>query len=226
MESGDESDEFSSDFLDALGIDDFIVRNECPRGLGPSPQCSGSQEEEIRNLAKCIRMKDGTKSGKARSSKALSNGAVGDDDEDGETVDNFDLLSKPRVIVHRGNVDKKRDSVVKATSSKRKLYLLNDLILVTSKSTGYFSSSEQISVHHIIYLDQISIVEFSAESPRDFGIFVTTTGEQYHFIAENESERRIWVEETERAVHAIFAAKPFRAPGWHLKVLPGSLWAG
>jgi hypothetical protein len=226
MENTSDLDEFTvGDYLETLGIDDFIARAECPRGLGPTPIISGSQEDELKLLAKSISKVKENKSSKGAkvSGKAAS---VGEDDEDGEAIITLDLLSKPRTIVHRGVVDKKRDSMVKATSSKRKLYLLNDMLLVTSKSTGYFSSSEQIAVHHIIYLDQISIIEFSEASPREFGIFVTTTGDQFHFITESESEKRIWVEEVERAVHAIMAAKPMRLPGWHLKVLPGTLWAG
>jgi hypothetical protein len=219
---------FSGDYLETLGIDDFLSRTDVPRGLGPNPQMSVGAEEEMRAFAKSIcvvkEKKDTKPNNKKSSTKSnVSNVAV-DDDEEGETIENFDLLSKPRVIVHRGNVEKKR-GMVKATSAKRRLYLLNDMILVTSKSTGYFTSAEQVSIHHIINLDQISIIEFSSASPREFGVYVTTTGDQYHFITESESEKRIWVEEIEKAIHAIMAAKAVRLPGWHLKVLPGSLWA-
>ena len=200
METSADMEEFTSgDYLETLGIYDFVVDKTFDREKGSNPNASESQVSEMTKLASIVTFKGG--------------------------ADSVDLLSSTRVIVHSGFVEKKSRHAMK---QKRKLVLLNDLLLVTksSGSEGYlYKSSEKCVIHQILSLDTISLVTLPDSDPRDFGI-ISSTGRIFHFIADSEGDKRIWLEELKNSIFAIMASKPFRFPGWHLKVVTNSLCAG
>ena len=113
-------------------------------------------------------------------------------------------------------------------TNRRQLILLNDVILITSlQSAGGLVKSEKLLLHRVLPLESVSILDLSAackdEDPAAFE--VRCEDRPYHFIAESESDKKIWLEELEAAIFAILVMKPEKSPGWQHGVIRSTIYS-
>jgi ankyrin repeat protein len=152
-----------------------------------------------------------------------------DPKDDGEGVaEAFDIMSSPRVILYEGKV-LKRSAGVLQMNQKRQLYLLNDYLLICSlQSSGGIFSKETYLVHAALNLNDVSFVNLSVSnsvSEDNSCVFdVIGAEKQYSFIAESESDKRIWLEELEAAIFCIKLSKGdyCMVPGWRHMICRGT----
>lgn len=115
--------------------------------------------------------------------------------------------------------------------NKRYLYLLNDVLLVTSLPTSIKSlsfSSDKLQMHNILYLNNIAICNPSlaslVESPNTFEII--TADRTYEFTTESESDKRIWLEELQAAIFAVKLSNPRTLSiGWMHEIILGTIFS-
>ena len=164
----------------------------------PPLQPTEAQRIEVEKLAKSLIGKDG--------------GA-----EDESQPAHVDLLSKPHVVLLQGRLSKLNSSTFKLTkASKRHLFLLNDVLLITAPKVSMMSSAERYVVHGVVPLDQVSIRPYfyseldpSADAGSQPGspqpasssppapvhaIEVVSAEKTFHFLAESDSDRRLWLD--------------------------------
>ena len=150
------------EMLETLGLRQASPTNHSGGGLlGVDVVTSELQQNEIANLASRLK---GTATGtKSAPTTPREKGVEVDGDEvaDEAVVDpaSFDLLNKPRAMVFDGKVNKRNLSSFHLKSkSKRRLFLLNDVLLVTSsKKKMLMSNSEMFLLHTIIPLDELAV---------------------------------------------------------------------
>jgi hypothetical protein len=109
-------------------------------------------------------------------------------------------------------------------NARRYSYLLNDVLLITSPpSTG----SVKISLHQVMYLDQISIIDLKVVDPNeDAAAFeIRTSDRPFQLIAESESEKKIWLEELETAIFSFMVSKENKKLGWNHGSIRYTLYA-
>lgn len=114
--------------------------------------------------------------------------------------------------------------------SKRYLFLFNDVLIVTSSNSGSASilkSSDRYSIHQVFYLDRISISSYSEAEPNNPQVFeIHTQDRAYTFVAENDTEKKIWMEELELSILALHAKTAFATiPGWQYQVIRDSIYS-
>eukprot|EP01035_Chromulina_nebulosa_P017308 gene17308-22849_t len=184
------------DYLDALGLNDVKIKKHLGRDRGPSPTVSESQQKSIEKLASKLIFKSPNNN--------INNNLNIDKSEDYE--ERFDILSKPRVIIYEGKVLKKSINSVVQHNSRRHLYLLNDVLMITSLQSNNLSYSQSE--------DDICAFE------------INSTERPFTFIAESESDKRIWLEEIESAIFALKLSnsKPLK-PGWIHEVIRGTIFS-
>jgi hypothetical protein len=241
-ERNDEAEELRRiEYLDVIGIQPIPVRKfGKDRGINATP--TEAQQKEISKLASKLYF------------KAQDQTKATDDDADQA----FDVLSRPRVILYEGKVTKKSKDVITLTitylfrdltalqcvgqtsmvqhQSKRYLYLLNDVLLVTSSnqssmkssSLGLNFSSDKVQIHNILYLNDIALCNPSwsntTESSCTFEI--VTADRTYEFTTESESDKRIWLEELEAAIFAVKLSNPHvLSVGWMHEIMLGTIFS-
>lgn len=116
--------------------------------------------------------------------------------------------------------------------SKRYLYLLNDVILVTSNSSASKSfgimSADKICIHNILFLDAISINSLIGTGQEDTNCAfeIVTSDRSYEFVAETESDKRVWLEEIETAIYAfILTSQENQKIGWMHGLIVNTIFA-
>jgi len=120
-------------------------------------------------------------------------------------------------------------------NSKRHLFLLNDVILVTSTSTASLSKSasilglttDKLYVHNILYLNEVSVSNpLWSKLEENSCIFqVHKPDRSYDFIAETESDKRIWLEEIKAAIYSVKLSAPEALSiGWMHEVIIGTIF--
>lgn len=111
-------------------------------------------------------------------------------------------------------------------------YLLNDVLLITSplnntsattRLTNFVSgggSSDKINIHYIFNLDYISICDLAiVDDHEDVCAFqITTPDRPYIFLAETESDKRIWLEELHMSICAFYDQKLKQQPNLNIKL--------
>jgi len=222
------------EMLESLGLSGW-----CPpppaAPFGPDPVPTELQQLEIQKLA--TRLK-GVSSGKS----SAKGKAAEDEDEDDEAAaapSSFDLLAKPRVLLFEGKVLKRSSSAFKKTS-KRHLVLLNDALLVTTAKSSLLSKTEKLTVNAVIPLDELAIRPYWSSEPSSsqisssdssnkgahnplnigddiaYAFEILSADRSFQFMAENESDKRVWMETLISATLAFAqgARQQPPAPGW------------
>eukprot|EP01039_Chlorochromonas_danica_P002216 gene2216-2420_t len=200
----------SPELTNALGIEDFTLKKENDRNRGTTPILSEAQINAVDKLNQQLNAKV--------SSKMKRN-----NDDDEEVLANFDLRSAPRAILHQGPLMKRSINSIVQHNTRRYGYLLNDVLLITSPPPS--SSSGKISLHQVIYLDTISVVDLKSIDPaEDSAAFeIRTADRPYQLIAEKETEKLIWIEEITATIYCLMASRMVKTLGWHLKMIRGSI---
>lgn len=116
---------------------------------------------------------------------------------------------------------------------KRILYLLNDVLLITSShaTTGSLitKSFDKFGIHQVLPLEKVCVNNMSYLEPHEMNSFEVICQDRagdrvYEFLAETESEKRIWVEKIIFAVHSSYSRLNVPRPiGWQHKVAQGTL---
>jgi ankyrin repeat protein len=113
---------------------------------------------------------------------------------------------------------------------KKYLFLLNDVLLVTTVQTTAGSvmmkSKEKYEIQDILYLDKICVNNLNYLEPHEATAFEISheDGRIYEFLTESESEKRIWVEKIIQSIHCTLKASGAElSPGWHHRIAQGSL---
>lgn len=105
-------------------------------------------------------------------------------------------------------------------------YLLNDVLLITSPpSAGFSIFTEKLSIYHVIQLDAISFIDLrNASTNEEITAFaIRTPGRPFHFFADSESDKRIWLEELEAAIFCIMRSVENRRLGWAHEIVLGTM---
>ena len=172
-----------------------------------------------------------------------------EDHDDGEHLE-VDVLSSPHAILHESNLSKKSEYKLQlfylhynaylfsccctghnsmvGHLSKRHVILLNDALLITKiASSGILKSSESFLINQSFRLDKISIrdmANFGDESKLAFEVI--TSKRPYTFLAESESEKRIWLEELTLGIYAVHMTSPMPPPpGWQHLAVRGTIYS-
>lgn len=113
-------------------------------------------------------------------------------------------------------------------SNRRQLILLNDVLLVTSlQNAAGLVKSEKLLLHQVLQLDTLTILDVGASRrDEDLAAFeVISDDRPYYFIAESESDKRIWLEELEAAIFCLVASKPERPLGWQHTIIRSTIYS-
>ncbi len=88
-------------------------------------------------------------------------------------------------------------------------------------------TSEKLNLHQVMYLNQISIVDLKQTNPdEDPCAFEIRTPERpYHFAAESETDKKIWLEELEAAIFCIMSTVEHKPLGWQHEVILGTMYS-
>lgn len=248
------------EMLDALGMTAWTDMGSTSSMLGADVVPTELQQLEVEKLAKRLKaggggwFSPGKSGGTPRGETSQAGNSVdgseeddGDGDEESVDPSSFDLLSKPRVVVFEGKVQRRQTSSFKR-KSKRYLILLNDLLLITSAKKSLLGGAPKFAVHSIIPLDELAVrpywtseenaiklqaqastkgahdpisclLDDNSKFPQAFELL--SANKQFQFIAESDSDKRVWIETLTSAIFAYClsagkAGKHF--PGWqHLR---------
>jgi hypothetical protein len=195
------------ELYELLGLDqDSVPVKDYGRERGADPKRTELQVKAVGKLASKINAK-----------------AEGDDDHA-----QFDVLSKPRVILFEGKVNKRSlNSVVQHTIAKR-LILFNDCIVVATEKSSSFSTSEALTVNAVMPLDEIFFTPYIDDAAGgeelNTGFEIATTERPFHLLVDSESEKRVWCDEIDLAIRAyITEARKDLSPGWQHMSIRGTL---
>jgi ankyrin repeat protein len=110
---------------------------------------------------------------------------------------------------------------------KRYLFLLNDVLLITSQhtTTSLMKSQDKYGIHQVLPLDKVCVNNMSYLEPHEMNAFQVICNDRiFEFLAESESEKRIWVEKILFAVHSTYKRLSLRMPvGWQHRVHQGTI---
>ena len=147
--------------------------------------------------------------------------------EDGEElILDFDLKSEPnRVLIWEGSCKKRTLHSLVQHTSKRHLYLCNDVLIVTTSSKGMISNSKY-QVRALIFLKMACLEALDVDSHDTSGIHfqIYTPHRPYYFTCDTKEERNNWVRKIGEAIINIhIGTAAVREPGWQHDVLHTSL---
>ena len=210
-----------------LGGDDSIIASKYGKRNRNNNNELKPTDAQIKEMERFISLLKGKKE------KVSKDDNDGHDDDDDIESQNFDITSKVRIILHQGRLLKKAMHSLVSHNSKRYLCLLNDYLLICSVhgSSHILSSVEKYSINQALRLDNITITDLvlvnetlSDEVIRGFRLTIVDTDENrdYIFYTDNESDKRIWVEEITSAILAYWLKKPALYPGWQHNVIRGT----
>lgn len=179
------------------------------------------------------------------------------EDESAWDAATFDILAAPRMIIHQGKLLKKSECLSTCQSifqsfhqfiycsllgahslvhhhQKRFLFLLNDVLLITSVQSSatalMMKNNEKYEIRHVIPLDKVNVDDMGYLEPNETNTFLIIFGEHVmEFLTESESEKRIWVEKIIHAIHSALFTKLSISerclfpPGWQHTVHRGTL---
>eukprot|EP01038_Epipyxis_sp_PR26KG_P015317 gene15317-20642_t len=203
---------------DAIGLDDLLLRREFGRERGLNPTPTEAQKAALDKLSQKLAAKSPQPKQKKIAEQVL-------DDE--EVLVSFDLKSKTRIILFDGRVLKRNTSSLMQHSVRRHLFLLNDVVLITSYTISAGSlvnfSNDKLNLHQVFQLDQIAIADMcnnsKDEDPAAFEL--RTSDRTFQFVAESENDKKIWLEELESAIFCIVGSKSnsLHIPGWQHSIV-------
>ena len=199
---------------------------------------SEAQRKAIQKLASRIKKKGIMSSSAKNNRDGDGNGEEDDDEVEGE---DFDILSRDRVILFEGKVHKRSLHSMVTHSSSRHMILFNDAIILCSVHGALLSSADHYSITRVIPLEDLSITPYLPDDhgvedeEEPCGFLLHTSGTQarpFHLIADSESDKKIWCEEIEAAILSYMTsshesggtkAREILPPGWQHKAIRGSL---
>lgn len=199
------------EFVETICTEKSKLKKEYGKERGLNPVPSEAQQRAIEKLAVKITYRE-PKSAEVN-------------EDSNET---FDILSKPRVILYEGKVFKKSYHSMMQHSSKKHLFLLNDVILISTMQAPNMLSfaTEKYCISKVIPLDSISFSDLSWQNKDEnmCAFEIATEDRPYQFVAESESDKRIWLEEIHSAVFCIKVnSKVFSPPGWNHEIYRGTI---
>lgn len=209
MDDLSEDNELSKlDFYETVGLIESRPRKDFGRERGRNPIPSESQVKSIEKLANKLVLRS-------------------HDSRIDEETENFDLLAKTRVILFEGRVSKRSMHSLVQHSSKRHLFLLNDVFIITSHqgSNGIFSS-EKLLLHKVLNLEDLSFADLSVinADENSCAFEIRSKERAYHFVTDSESDKRIWMEELESAIFCLKMTSGVPLPpGWRHEIVRGTI---
>lgn len=119
-------------------------------------------------------------------------------------------------------------------NQKRFLFLLNDVLLITSVQSSatalVIKNNEKYEIHHVVPLNKLNVDDMSYLEPHETNSFLIIFGNHVmEFLTESESEKRIWIEKIIYAIHSTLFTKMSASeralfpPGWQHTVHRGTL---
>ena len=146
-------------------------------------------------------------------------------EEGEELILDFDLKAElNRVLIWEGPCKKRSLHSIVQHSSKRHLYLCNDVLIVTT-SKGMISNSK-FQVRALIFLKMACLEALDVDSHDTSGIHfqIYTPHRPYYFTCDTKEERNDWVRKIGEAIINIhIGTAAVRVPGWQHDVLHTSL---
>lgn len=228
MSSLSDNDNYDDYYELILGDDSTINSKYIKRNNINNDDKLRPTDAQIKEMERFLSMLKGQKE---KSIKEKDN----DDNQDDDDIEseNFDITTKVRIILHQGRVLKKAMHSLVSHNSKRYLCLLNDYLLICSvhEPSYILSSQEKYSINQALKLDNITITDLVSvneiltdEVIRGFRLTIIDTDDNrdYIFYTENESDKRIWVEEITSAILSYWCRKPSLSPGWQHNVIRGT----
>ncbi len=176
---------YNNDYDECIGIDNVLLKRDYGNHRGKKPVITEFHRNNYDKLLKKIK----------NVSKDVVEGEVDDEHDDDEPMSIADLEQRSRVILYEGIVHKKNKNSVIGHTSKRKLILLNDAILVCSiHESGMLSSKEVLNIKQIINLEKIQILNLAhlagkvSNDESSHGFQLYTADREYTFICDNEGD--------------------------------------
>jgi len=226
--------------MEMMGLDiSSITHVDYGASRGAHPQRTDAQIKAVEKLASRITLKTEKKP---------------KDEDEAHVVEDFDILSQPRVILFQGKVIKKSLNSMVTHHTPKRLILFNDCILLCNPHNSYLSTTEMLSINFVVPLEEVQFIPYLTTStstnmggsnntnntndtndnvPMEMndqesqqGFEIRTNDRPFHFIAENDSDKRIWCEEIEMAIKAYISTPGLNLlPGWQHHAIQGTLFS-
>lgn len=133
----------------------------------------------------------------------------------------FDLLDKPRVLLHSGEVQKKGTEAFVKRTNKRHLALFNDCLVVAAVT------KDAMQLKQVLPLDSAKIEDLRWDSANVGAncLGVLTEDRPYHFLCASADVLEEWLRELGLAVKACCSAEERANFGWQHDVCRGTPWS-
>lgn len=138
---------------DSLGLSqvttthkDYGIRG---RNVVPTPE----QVKAVKTLASRLKLT-------GNSHPTTTRSTTGGDGELHDVEEEFDILSKDRIILHEGEIQKRSLNSLVQHQNKRRLFLMNDVLLITTPGFHIRSAGENYKLNEVFTLEEIKLVTY------------------------------------------------------------------
>jgi ankyrin repeat protein len=138
---------------DSLGLSqvttthkDYGIRG---RNVVPTPE----QVKAVKTLASRLKLT-------GNSHPITTRSTTGGDGELHDVEEEFDILSKDRIILHEGEIQKRSLNSLVQHQNKRRLFLMNDVLLITTPGFHIRSAGENYKLNEVFTLEEIKLVTY------------------------------------------------------------------
>jgi hypothetical protein len=218
-------EENQKDLEDTIGLDDFISRRDLAnRGKDVRP--SGKNIIDLQLAASSISIRSSS-----NRRKTVGDSVGGSDFDD---LSDFDLLSKNRILLFDGAVNKREADGILWRVTRRRLFLFNDILLITTKkeNRAVNINGEAYELNQLLWIKDICINNLSHDEDEDPSAFqvVICSGRKMQpvssviFTCDSEAEKKNWIYELSNTMFAYHLKSSFsRKLGWFHMLMQGSL---
>jgi ankyrin repeat protein len=211
-----------NDVREAIGLEDFLSKRDFS-DRGRDVVTSGKQWQQVQTIAKSLHLRE------YRSIQASANKKLRGRDDDASPVVEFNLLDKRRVLLREGAANKREPDGKLWKTSRKYLFLFNDLILICSKRER--KSPDEFDLQEVIGMNELRVVNLAFDENEDPAALELAASRRGQRVREgtilsfsSEAEKSEWMREivnTSFAYH--LSNKTFaRQLGWHHEIVQGT----
>jgi ankyrin repeat protein len=155
-----------------------------------------------------------------------------DSDDTGVVPADFSLVSKRRVCLMEGAVNIREQEGKFWKTSRRYLFLFNDLFLIATRRDK--KSLEDYDIHRLIWMDDLRVVSLGHDDKEDPGAVEIAIGRMGHkatngtvVIFDTEAAKDQWVQEIANTCFAYHLGnkRVVSQMGWHHEIMQGTLYS-
>lgn len=211
-------EETQKDLEETIGLVDFIsARDLANRGRIVRP--TGKQVKEVEVIASTLKLRDVNR-------KKTSGDSGTAQSYEPQKLSDFDLLGVPRTHIMSGDVNKREPDGILWKTSRRRLILFNDVLLVTIDGASSSKDLQQVLWIKDMKINNLSYDE--NEDPTAFEIMMNCGSKRpyssFIFTCDSEMNKNAWIAEITNTILGYFRdTRVAKKLGWFNEVILGSL---